>query len=211
MQHSALYIRSVIQYWIESMFQCEIKMFYFFRMSNSTVLTLVALSVERYVAICHPLKAYRLDGDKRAIRTLIFIWVVSIVLAVPTWTIPKIKFISINRENHDIELLDYHSSVNITTNCVIPDSDICYIFNEYEHNPLESSFFYYVIICTIVFFVFPMVLLCVLYIKISIQLHRPISYSSESGLHLHEEGPAVHHAIASRHNVRRRNTIRMLG
>jgi hypothetical protein len=178
-------------------------------MSNSTVLTLVALSVERYVAICHPLKAYRLDGDKRAIGTLIFIWVASIVCAIPTWTIPKIKFISINRENHDIELLDYQSSVNTTTNCVIPDSDICYIFNEYEHDdPWESRFFYYVIVCTIIFFIFPMVLLCVLYIKISIQLHRPISYSSESGLH--EEG-TVHHAIASRHNARRRNTIRMLG
>lgn len=175
-------------------------------MSNSTVLTLVAVSVERYVAICHPLKAYRFDGIKRAIVILSFIWIIAITCAIPTMIIPKIKFLSINLGNQEIQLIDSQTLVNSTTNCVIPDSAICYYFNEFESNPLEDPFFYYVVIATSIFFIFPMILLCVLYIRIGIRLQLP----SISSAGRHRES-SIHYANPLQHKDKRKNTIRVLG
>jgi len=182
-------------------------MSYFTRMSNSTGLTLVALSVERYVAICHPLKAYRFDGIKRALSILSIIWTVAIVCAVPTMIIPKIKFLSINLETQEIELLDYLSLVNTTTNCVIPDSDICYYYNEFEKNPLEDPFFYYVVIATSTFFISPLILLSALYIRIGIRLQLP----SISSAGRHRESSIHYGANPLQYKDKRKNTIRVFG
>lgn len=177
-------------------------------MSNSTVLTLIVLTVERYVAICHPLKAYRFDGIKRAMSILSIIWIISIVCAVPTMIIPKIKFLSINLETQEIELTDNQNFVNSTsTNCVIPDSAICYYYNEFENNPLRDPFFYYVVIASSIFFIFPMILLCVLYILIAIRLRLP----SISSAGRHRESSIHYGANSLQYKHKRKNTIRVLG
>ncbi|XP_065334378.1 neuropeptides capa receptor-like [Cloeon dipterum] len=51
--------------------------------TNASVLTILAFSVERYVAICYPLRSLALSHLRRAKRILTAIWLTSLVCAVP--------------------------------------------------------------------------------------------------------------------------------
>lgn len=48
-----------------------------------SVLTIVAFSMERFLAICHPLHLYTMSGFKRALRIIAALWIVSFLSAVP--------------------------------------------------------------------------------------------------------------------------------
>ncbi|XP_068082669.1 neuropeptides capa receptor isoform X2 [Anabrus simplex] len=52
-------------------------------MSYTSVLTIVAFSMERYLAICHPLYSYSMKGLRRALRIIAVVWMISLVSAVP--------------------------------------------------------------------------------------------------------------------------------
>jgi hypothetical protein len=47
------------------------------------VLTIVAFSMERYLAICHPLYAHTMSGFKRAVRIIALVWIISLIAAIP--------------------------------------------------------------------------------------------------------------------------------
>ncbi|GJQ87438.1 GPRGHP2 [Trypoxylus dichotomus] len=49
----------------------------------ATLLTVTAFSVERYLAICHPLKHYKVVEVSRTVRIVVTIWCSSLVLAFP--------------------------------------------------------------------------------------------------------------------------------
>jgi len=51
--------------------------------ANATVLTITAFTVERYVAICHPLRSHKLSQLSRVVRIIIAIWIVALALALP--------------------------------------------------------------------------------------------------------------------------------
>ncbi|XKL62116.1 hypothetical protein PGB90_001949 [Kerria lacca] len=51
--------------------------------SNASILTITALSVERYIAVCHPLMARTISNKSRIVKLLIAIWTVSLILALP--------------------------------------------------------------------------------------------------------------------------------
>ncbi|KAM3965948.1 LOW QUALITY PROTEIN: neuropeptide receptor A25 [Aphomia sociella] len=48
-----------------------------------SVLTISAFSLERYLAICHPLHLYAMAGLTRASRIILILWVISVVCASP--------------------------------------------------------------------------------------------------------------------------------
>lgn len=59
-----------------------------------SVLTIVAFSLERFLAICYPLHLYTMSGLQRAIRIIAALWVVSFLSAVPFAVFTKIHYIS---------------------------------------------------------------------------------------------------------------------
>ncbi|XP_076340476.1 pyrokinin-1 receptor-like isoform X3 [Tachypleus tridentatus] len=51
--------------------------------TNASILTITAFTVERYLAICHPLRAHTMSKLSRAVMAIIIIWLVSAMCAVP--------------------------------------------------------------------------------------------------------------------------------
>lgn len=51
--------------------------------SYASVLTITAFTIERYIAICHPLKAHTMTGLPRAIKIILIVWVVAALASVP--------------------------------------------------------------------------------------------------------------------------------
>lgn len=51
--------------------------------TNSSVLTITAFTMERYVAICHPLKAHTMSKLSRAMRLIVIIWLLGFLCAAP--------------------------------------------------------------------------------------------------------------------------------
>ncbi|XP_076353231.1 pyrokinin-1 receptor-like [Tachypleus tridentatus] len=51
--------------------------------TNASILTITAFTVERYLAICHPLRAHTMSKLSRAIMVIVVIWLVSALCAVP--------------------------------------------------------------------------------------------------------------------------------
>ncbi|XP_065334957.1 neuropeptides capa receptor-like [Cloeon dipterum] len=58
-------------------------LFGWFRATNASVLTILAFSVERYLAICHPLRSKAMSNLRRAVRIIAAIWLASLVCAIP--------------------------------------------------------------------------------------------------------------------------------
>lgn len=51
--------------------------------ANATVLCIVAFTIERYVAICHPFLSHTMSKLSRAVKLIIGVWIISIFLAIP--------------------------------------------------------------------------------------------------------------------------------
>ncbi|XP_013792419.1 pyrokinin-1 receptor-like, partial [Limulus polyphemus] len=51
--------------------------------TNASILTITAFTVERYLAICHPLRAHRMSQLSRALKIIVFIWVVATLCSIP--------------------------------------------------------------------------------------------------------------------------------
>jgi len=51
--------------------------------SSASILTITAFTVERYIAICHPLRAHAMSTLPRAARTIIGVWLAACVTALP--------------------------------------------------------------------------------------------------------------------------------
>lgn len=51
--------------------------------TNASVLTITAFTAERYVAICHPFLSQTMSKLSRAVKLILFIWLVALLCAVP--------------------------------------------------------------------------------------------------------------------------------
>ncbi|XP_059482708.1 neuropeptides capa receptor-like isoform X2 [Neocloeon triangulifer] len=84
---------------------CKMRMYVLEIASYVSVLTIVAFSMERYLAICHPLHAYAMSGLRRASRIVAAIWLVSIACAIPFYIITRIFDYYVQRPESAIEKL----------------------------------------------------------------------------------------------------------
>jgi neuromedin U receptor 1 len=51
--------------------------------TNASVLTITAFTAERYVAICHPFLSQTMSKLSRAVKLILFIWLIALVCAIP--------------------------------------------------------------------------------------------------------------------------------
>ena len=129
---------------------CIIKALFAEMTSYASVLTITAFTVERYIAICHPLKAHKIATYSRCIKIIISIWLISLVCALP-YPIHTDLFYYVHDDNK----------------APVVDSLICNIPNQYHERMMhvfQLSFF--------IFFVFPLTVLIVLYSLIGLSLRK---------------------------------------
>ena len=62
---------------------CLFKVFLTEMTSSASILTITAFTVERYVAICHPMLAQRMSSLQRALKIVFFIWFCAALTALP--------------------------------------------------------------------------------------------------------------------------------
>ncbi|KAI4486168.1 hypothetical protein M0802_012511 [Mischocyttarus mexicanus] len=167
--------------WTLGLTLCKIRAYVSEMSSYVSVLTIVAFSMERYLAICHPFRVYTMSGLKRPIRFIFAAWSIALISALPFAIYTKVNFVEYPPE-----------SGNYST-----ESAICAILSTNMPNfPL------YEISC-IIFFFLPMLVILVVYTRMGLEIHRstkrvvgPIIHSS-----IHGE---------TRQVQSRKSTIRML-
>ncbi|XP_078066221.1 neuromedin-U receptor 1 [Mustelus asterias] len=127
---------------------CHFKTFLFETVCFASILNVTALSVERYIAIVHPLKAKYVVTRTHAKRVIMTVWLISLCSAIP------------NTSLHGIYYL------NTPFGEQIEESAICVL--------LKPAWMYNLIIqiTTVLFFFAPMVTISMLYLLIGLQLKR---------------------------------------
>ncbi|KAF7667214.1 hypothetical protein LDENG_00072070 [Lucifuga dentata] len=136
---------------------CYFKTFLFETVCLASILNVTALSVERYIAVVHPLRARYVVTRTHARRVILTVWGVSVLCAVP------------NTSLHGIATLYSHSSRyggNGNPNVEIPDSAICTLVKPRWMYNLTIQ------VTTLLFFILPMLTISALYMLIVLQLKR---------------------------------------
>lgn len=124
---------------------CKFKLLIVEACTYCSVLTIVAFSMERFLAICYPLHSYAMAGLKRAIRIIVAIWIISLLSAMPFAyyrTINYIRYPPFDGEE-------------------VPESGLCATLTS-PSGLYETS--------TIAFFVIPMLIIIVLYIQMATEI-----------------------------------------
>ncbi|KAM4728023.1 neuromedin-U receptor 1-like [Anableps anableps] len=127
---------------------CYFKIFLFEMVCFASILNVTALSVERYVAVVHPLKVKYLATRAHVKRVILVLWGLSMLCAVP------------NASMHGIVVVPPWFGREF------PRSAIC--------NLVKPAWMYkmIILISTLVFFALPLLIISILYLLIGLQLHR---------------------------------------
>lgn len=119
--------------------------------SSASILTITAFTVERFVAICYPLKAQAISSLPRALKTIVLIWLAACLTALP----------------YPAHTRTFYYLTEPKTQVPIPDSLICNIplvWHPQMRYVFQSS--------TFVLFILPIILITVLYVLIGITLRK---------------------------------------
>ncbi|ELU05073.1 hypothetical protein CAPTEDRAFT_22938, partial [Capitella teleta] len=130
---------------------CLLKTFLTEMTSSASILTITAFTVERYFAICHPIRSQTMSSLSRAIKIIIAIWISACLAALP----------------YPIHTRTYYYLNDPATKEPIADSYICNI--PVNWMPMMTYVFQ---ASTFVLFVLPMCIITGLYVVIGLTLRR---------------------------------------
>ncbi|XP_076760173.1 neuropeptides capa receptor [Xylocopa sonorina] len=142
--------------WVLGVGLCKIRAYVSEMSSYVSVLTIVAFSMERYLAICHPLRVYTISGLKRPIRFILSAWLVALVCAIPFAIYTKINLVEYPPDSGNYSA----------------DSAICAMLL-----PYMPDFPLYELSC-IIFFLIPMMVILVVYIRMGLKIRNSTKLSS---------------------------------
>ncbi|XP_056149809.1 neuromedin-U receptor 1 [Lampris incognitus] len=126
---------------------CYFKTFLFETVCFASILTVTALSMERYVAVVHPLKVKHVNTHTHAKRVILTLWALSMLCAVP------------NTSLHGIMVLPPRFGREF------PQSAICGLVR-------PTWIYNFIILITMLFFfLLPMLIMSILYLLIGLHLH----------------------------------------
>lgn len=127
---------------------CYFKTLLFEAVCFASILNVTALSVERYIAVVHPLKAKYVVTRNHAKKVIVTIWVLSVICSIP------------NTSLHGLQPL------YVPGRGRVPNSEICTLVKP------RLTYNLVIQITTIVFFFLPMGTISVLYLLIGLQLKK---------------------------------------
>ncbi|KAL0879808.1 hypothetical protein ABMA27_003517 [Loxostege sticticalis] len=159
--------------------------FYIFnRASYVSVLTIVAFSLERYLAICHPLHLYAMAGLRRALRIVAALWAFSLLAAAPFALYTTVSY-------HEYPPGSGNSSL---------ESAFCAM--------LEMPSWYLWELSSLLFFVVPGLLILYLYVRMGLRIRSTHAHNPGSPGTLNGVNGSVHGE--ARQAQSRKTIIRML-
>jgi len=129
--------------------------------SYSSVLTITGFTIERYLAICHPIKVQQCCHLKRATKCIVIIWTISTCSALP----------------YPVHTRTFYYLTNPSTGRNIPDSLVCNIPLKWTNRMLTVFQ-----LSTFIYFVVPMIIITLFYILIGLKL-RQSEFSSNGNFH----------------------------
>lgn len=130
---------------------CIVKSFVSEMTSYASVLTITAFTIERYVAICHPILAHTLSNLSRAVKIILTLWLLACMFALP----------------YPIHTRVFYILYYPDTEKPITESLMCNIPLEYR-----SGMLFMFQISSFLFFVVPMTIITVMYVLIGIALKK---------------------------------------
>ena len=115
------------------------------------MLTITAFTIERYAAICHPMRFQSFSNLSRSIKVILFVWIASFCFALPYALYGKMFYY----------LFDQY------TNEPLKDSLVCSISIQYRDRMILMFQ-----ISAFAFFLLPMTIILIMYALIGVTLYR---------------------------------------
>lgn len=133
--------------WLFGEIFCKVKSLISEACSYASVLTIVAFSMERYLAICHPLYTHVMNSFRRVIFVIGMIWIISLLSALPFAYYRYLNYVYYPPENGNR----------------IDETAICIMRATFK-GLYETS--------TIIFFIIPLFVLIIMYARIAKKLYN---------------------------------------
>lgn len=169
--------------WIFGETCCILRTLFAEMSTYTSILTITAFTVERYVAICHPMKAQKMSSLHRAVRVIFSTWVIASLCAIPM----TIQF-GIEYQKNDL-------------NMTILESARCTNKRKIERTIFASS---------LIFFLFPMTFISVLYTLIALAIRKSTMRRSSADSSNREHVRGIDHHVKQQSRARK-SVIKMLG
>ncbi|KAL6259211.1 hypothetical protein P5V15_009131, partial [Pogonomyrmex californicus] len=141
---------------------CKIRAYVSEMSSYVSVLTIVVFSLERYLAICHPLHLYAMSGLKRPIRFILGVWLLALIFALPFAAYTTVNYIEYPPRS------GRHSEESAMCAMLLPNM---------------PNFPLYELSC-LIFFLVPMFSIAVLYVRMGLRIqNNGLGHSVEGSVH----------------------------
>ncbi|KAL6254678.1 allatostatin-A receptor-like [Pogonomyrmex barbatus] len=145
----------VLPYWPFGNVWCKIVQYLIIVTAYASVYTLVLMSLDRYLAVVHPIASMSWRTENHAIQAICVTWVVILALSTPALVIHgEIRYV----------FQEHNYSENLTA---------CRILEQYDWTSFQMSFF-------LTSYVLPLVLICIFYMSMLVKLWRGARISAES-------------------------------